>query len=184
MDSPEISAIIRIELSDGEVLLWSGQPRQGVFLRGSDAFLIPFSVMWGGFAIVWTVVAGSASPLFALFGVPFVCIGLYLMVGRFFVDAAQRSNTVYAVTDRRLLIIRSGRRPSTSSTDIRSAGSIDLKEAANGRGTITFGPGMSLPVTMPPGWPMGARTQRPQFDSIDDARRVYQVIRDTSVRTT
>jgi hypothetical protein len=90
------------EISGGERVLWSGQPRQGIVFRGADLFLIPFSLFWCGFAIFWewsAVQAPKAPSFFSLFGIPFVAVGLYLVVGRFFVEEKQRSRTFYAVTN-------------------------------------------------------------------------------------
>jgi hypothetical protein len=79
------------ELARDERLLWSGRPRQGLQLRPADWYLVPFSLMWGGFALFWEYVviseAKGAPTILALWGIPFVVIGLYLMIGRLFADS-------------------------------------------------------------------------------------------------
>jgi hypothetical protein len=42
--------VLSAEFRRSEKLIWSGRPRQGVFLTQRDAGMIPFSLMWGGFS--------------------------------------------------------------------------------------------------------------------------------------
>ena len=138
----DADSVIQSELQPDERLLWSGQPIRGVRLSAADAFLIPFSILWGGFAIFWeSVVIAQGRPLFfALWGIPFVVIGLYLMFGRFWFDAAQRARTFYALTDRRIIIVSGVFSHSTRSLNLRTLSDITLTKKQNGSGTISFGP--------------------------------------------
>ena len=126
--------VLSAELRRSEKLIWSGRPRQGVFLTQRDAGMIPFSLMWGGFSFFWEFKAvSSGGPLFFdLWGVPFVLVGLYMIVGRFFYEA----------------------------------------EKASGTGTVTFGPDMSYSGR----GSSAGRNPQPSFESIADAREVFERI--------
>jgi hypothetical protein len=91
-------------LRPGERLLWSGRPDPGVWFTPADAFLIPFSILWGGFAIFWE--AGvSGGPVFGVvWGIPFVAVGVYMIVGRFFYKRHRKKRTCYGITDRRAIV--------------------------------------------------------------------------------
>src|SRR4029079_12755895 len=91
---------LRRELAPTEKALWFAQPRQGLVLRSADAVLIPFSLLWGGFAVFWeaSVIMIGAPFFFPLFGALFVVVGFYLIFGRFVFDARQRICTFFAVT--------------------------------------------------------------------------------------
>ena len=94
------------ELRPGEHLLWSGRGDPSVIFGRSDALLVPFTLLWGGFAIFWTVsaVSSGAGPIFLVFGSVFSLVGVYVIVGRFFVKVYRKKHTAYAVTDRRAFL--------------------------------------------------------------------------------
>jgi hypothetical protein len=137
----ESNAAISPYLLPGESIKWSGRPRQGLLLKRNDAVLIPFSLLWCGFAVFWTTkVVESHAPLFAqLFGGLFVLIGFYLVVGRFPADALGRAGTYYAITDSRLLIAKTWPRKSIAAAPLSSLINLSMVEHADGRATILAG---------------------------------------------
>jgi hypothetical protein len=176
------SAGLQFSLDRGERQLWSGFPRQGIVVRPSDAFAVPFSLVWGGFAVFWeSMVLRSKAPFpFALFGVPFVAVGLYITVGRFFLDARRRAHTVYAVTSDRVIIGAGVFTPETKSLSLATLSDVTLTERPDGSGTITFGPtlpGYGMYAGMYRGTSMPGVPQVPCFEMIPDARQVYDIIR-------
>lgn len=172
-----LQSLLRIHLEKGESLLWTGKPPTGLVLRPSDVFLIPFSLVWCGFAIFWVFTAAQGGGYFALFGVPFVLIGLVMVVGRFIIDAKQREHTCYGLTESRVLIVSGIFSKNIKSLNVRTLSDIELNEKSDGSGTITFGP--KLPQMAFYGtsmnWAPGV-TAVPQFDSIENARYVYKLI--------
>jgi len=135
------AADIRMLLSSGETILWSGSPKKGLMLRPKDAFLIPFSIFWFGFACFWeyTVLSSGIVP-FALFGLLFVFVGFMFFIGRFFVDAWIRARTIYAITESRLIIVKPGLFSKTNqSTDIKSNSNLSFTQKSDGSGSILFG---------------------------------------------
>src|SRR6476661_7016829 len=94
---------LRREFAPSEEALWTGQPRQGIVFRAPDIFFIPFTLIWCGMAVTAfaaMLIAPKGPPLpFAIIPSLFVLIGLYLVFGRFWVDARQRARTFYAVTN-------------------------------------------------------------------------------------
>jgi len=183
MSDPFASSIEQ-ELEPGERLLWKGRPRGGLRLRGSDLYLIPFTLVWGGFAIFWEAMAlfgisktSAPGVLFPIFGIPFVLFGLYFIFGRFFVDAKLRESAEYAVTNRRAIIASGIFSRNVRSINLQTTPEITLIERPDRSGTITFG----SPSAAYGRW--GQRdllfpgtSSQPAFDMIDDARTVYGII--------
>lgn len=111
---------VRIELEQrfagrllrGERLLWAGQPRRGLLLVPEDFVLALLSAVFGLY-LAWRLIGWSIGALPVLFSrrddFPFILAGwLVVLAVRFGLDAHLRRGTFYAVTDRRILILREG----------------------------------------------------------------------------
>jgi len=166
-------------LLPGETLLWSDRPDPHRAFAPNDVWLIPFSLLVGGFAIYWEV--GSLAHLqsgldaFALWGIPFVLIGQFLIWGRYLYKRWDRHRIVYAVTSRRLLTVRGtnfrsvflgGLRAINQSTRSDGSGSLDF-------GSASFWGGMWANTGLD--W-FNLRAGVPAFYDIQDVRNVYRLI--------
>lgn len=149
-----LAAALKRETSD-DAVRWYGRPNPSqAFWRTTPIWL---------FAIPWTVFSGymmlglAAAMIFAkvppnaagkidafipvmgwigvLFMVPFVVIGLAMMISPFWVWSVSR-NTVYAVTDRRVLTIATGRTTKITAIDLRSIQMTERSERVDGSGTL------------------------------------------------
>lgn len=182
---------IQSELIAGESLLWCGQPLRRIVFHQRDLFAIPFSLLWGGFAIFWEWgVTGhignsqhshGAPAFFVLWGIPFVLIGQYLIWGRFLYTAWRKGRTFYAVTNKRVLVVSTGMSRKVIDGYFRNLDSAALSVRSDGVGTIEF----SSETFSGSAWGFGRRNRNNQLDidlatlvffDIQDVRGVYQII--------
>jgi hypothetical protein len=180
MEQADPSAPLREQLGPGEHLLWTGRPQRGIRFGAGDLFMVPLGLLWGGFAIYWewSVIQSRAPLLLRLWGIPFVAIGLYLIAGRFLWDAYQRRHTHYGVTNERVLVVTTGLRSRVRSRDLRTLGEMTPSSGADGPGSRALGttPGGVPRWLAASGWP-GLGSALPGFESIEELRRVQDVIR-------
>jgi hypothetical protein len=181
---PVPSDVFSSELSPGETVQWSGQPNARVIFHSEDWGFVPFSLLWGGFAIFWLLGASGIWDIwnnhpnknFGWFGVvwgtPFVLVGQYMIWGRFVHDYWKKHRTYYALTTKRALIVVDGLRGRTaSSAYFENTGIIEKSVRKDGIGRISFGG----PVTGEWRWGRNNPPRPPTFDDVDSADSVYQI---------
>lgn len=142
--------------------------------------------MWGGFAIFWEFMAltaaskapGPAGIIFPLFGLPFVLVGLYLIFGRFIVDARIRARTYYGITNDRIIIVSGLFSQEIKSLPLNKVEDVSLSQHSDGTGTITLG-STPYPYHFSGGssWPGARRYAPPSLEFVSDAREAFDLIR-------
>jgi hypothetical protein len=168
-----------------EKLLWKGRPQQGLRFTGQDIFMVPFSLVWGGGVLAFMIggwgFLGEAGFPFVLFPLIFGVAAIYITIGRLVHDAWIRSNIEYALTDRRVIILKTGLGSDLTTLDINRIDQIRFKPRGD-RGEIIFGPEPSI-------FGFGGRSFRssfamwtpslsetPSFMGVENARRLYDQI--------
>ena len=171
-----------LHLLPDERIAWEGRPYAGLILRQIEFFLVPFSLLWGGFAVYWnaSVWAADADMSFKFFGLPFLIAGLYFTIGRFLVDISLRKQMTYFVTNRRVLIKKRSGGSGIKSLDIKRLPALELDERSDGSGTIRFGASGSLFTGGNFGIWQPTFDQTPQFIRISNVRSVYELIQKQS----
>lgn len=145
---PHMDQALRRELTRGERLIWSAQPRGSRMKSALWAwvFALPwtlFALFWeSGVLSIWSDRNSAASSLeiafgafFAIFGLPFVAIGFWLMWKPIGVMRKAR-DTAYGLTDLRLFRVVEGRKRVVASVALDQMGPMDRTEQADGWGDL------------------------------------------------
>ena len=117
MIDPRAAQKIQSELMSGESIYWAGMPNPRVVFHSDDWAAIPFSLDmdWLFYFLGIRRVSSfwrdksqrdGTQVFMALWGVPFLIMGNYMVWGRFLHDAWLKRRTYYGVTNRRLLILQ------------------------------------------------------------------------------
>jgi hypothetical protein len=152
---PSLRRRVEAELQPGETPLWAGMPDP---LRSALPllFLFVFGIGWSSIAFSFEGVAlaglfagrpgpdgsgnlhGWTALMMALFGLPFVAIGVGLLASPF-VAAIRAMLTAHVVTNKRLLTVVGGPWPSVESRTGGSLTFVRRRDARAGHGTLRLG---------------------------------------------
>lgn len=143
----DVLEIARDEMAPDERLFWAGRP-DAKRLAFQTLPIVLFGIPWTCFTVFWVAVAAQgvwgsdtrapgAFVLFPLFGIPFVLVGLGMLSAPFWAYR-KGQQTVYAVSDRRVLIIGGGKTRSVQSYTNEDIGTIERKERGDGSGDLIF----------------------------------------------
>lgn len=148
---PKSLAHLVREATGGERLIWLGRPHSGRILR-QGLWSWMFALPWTVFSMAWTSVPVSvllfaqgpdkmggwgipAMAVMALFGLPFVAIGLSMMAEPFRA-AARARQTAIALTGQRIVIVTNGRAVVVRSIPLTSIVRFELRPKRDGSGDL------------------------------------------------
>lgn len=171
---------IRSELRPKEQLLWCGQPYTGLLFRPIDIPITIFGLLWTVMVIggIVNAVAQPGHTGVLVFFIPFICVGFFILFGRFLLDAWLRSKTVYAISDQRAMIMTGIFSQTVRSFHLDTMSEITVTERRNGYGRIVFGPANPWEQWNAPSG-MGNNPLAPSaFECVEGVRKIYETLSD------
>ena len=173
---------LRDELKANEKAIWTGQPDPNVIMKQGFKLYF-FFIPWTLFALFWIYGAsGFKMPtfnfengfdafgtLFPLFGLPFVMIGFWGLSSP--VWAKRRAeNTVYAITNQRLLLLMFGKNSKIESYYAKDVKQLERNEKLDGSGDLLFA---TKGYRVSDGDP---RTNKDGFYAVQDVKNVERLV--------
>jgi hypothetical protein len=139
---PKLQARVNLELKPLETIRWIDQPVPRYFTpKAKVAFL--FSIPWTAFALVWTIAAAVPSVedggfgVMALFGIPFILVGLGLLSSPLW--AYRRAlKTIYVITNQRAITFDGGRSTTITSYPPEKLQDVYRNENTDGTGDVVI----------------------------------------------
>jgi hypothetical protein len=198
LNPDQIALALQSELLPEERIYWSGQPSRKVVFHFQDFLLIPFSILWLGFAVFWegsvlgifgshgeTDLHPPISIFMALWGIPFICVGIYFFFGRFIYADIMKKWTVFAVTNQRVIAAILPRKRVNSTAFLANLPMLEKRAGRNGVGTLRFA---APAYAGRRSYPIGTQSmlqpgEIPVFFDIEDVDRVYRLVAELREQT-
>lgn len=143
---PEWESRVRAELESMETVKWFGVPRPMSFVWVTIPIVL-FAIPWTAFAIFWICGASgfklpdlshfSPANIFPLFGLPFVLVGLGMLLSPLWAIRAAKK-TGYVLTNRRAILFGGGFGSTVRSIEAARFNQFERRERSNGTGDIIF----------------------------------------------
>ncbi len=147
---PQLAQILESELAPGERIVWQGLPLPGSRVRASLQTFF-FGIPFFAFSVFWTWKAseGSSTSRHSVSGdswpswFPLVWGGMFVLAGaRMLLSPLwvwwEARHTIYAITDRRALVIRAPWHRTVRSFTGERLVSVVRREDSRGRGDLVF----------------------------------------------
>jgi len=177
-ESPE--EVLTRELLPGEHLLWCGRPKQGYLkLYGSNVAVIMF-LTWCCLVLLTSKTGTGTYFSFRpnISVIVFISFPFTLFWGGVIYDKLNRGNSIYGVTNLRLLIISGVFRQQKKFVQVCYLTDIEYFDRTDRSGTICFGsPEFPEPLFYSgPRWRRLYQYSRHHFFQVDNAREVYHIL--------
>lgn len=151
MDANDAQLRAQSELQSGESIFWAGAANPGRAALGALPVAL-FGIPFAGFALFWMSMAfrgtqaisksghssfTSGFAIFPLFGLPFLLVGLAMVFVPLWAFLTGKK-TIYAVTNRRVMVISGVKSRAVKSLTPADIAGVDYRERPDGSGDIAI----------------------------------------------
>ena len=167
--------IVTPQLRSGETVVYVDRPKPLARAKSKIVFFL-FGIPFFGFAVFWTAAAGGFSSgddflsnIFPLFGTPFLVIGACLLLSPAWSYVEAKKWLYYAITDQRLMIIRTFPRSKIESWEPADITRLERTSKSDSSGNVIFAEEIRRSRD-------GTTTTPRGFYGVPDAKRVEEAI--------
>jgi hypothetical protein len=178
MIDSDIQQELQYELVGDEKLIWAGRPRAGIIFTRSDVFYVPFGLIFLGLVSAFFYISYRQQPssFYNFYIFIFVIAGIYNAFGRFIYDSKRRANTVYGITDARIIIKSGIFSKNYKSVYLEDIPEINIEEGPNSSGTIVLGSNAFQLSDLPGMGKLRAESRPIRLEYLSDVEDPYRLL--------